>query len=98
MLGKPVLALPLALDQPAVATHMERLGVAEVLSPQERSADKIREELVKIRTENRYREAAQAIQAQLQSLHGTAQAATIVEDTLSSQTAFVCATRETVTQ
>ena len=87
MLGKPMLALPLALDQPAVAAHMERLGVAEVLSPQQRSAAEIREALLKLRTETRYREAAQSIQAQLQSLQGTAQAASIVEDALVNQAA-----------
>lgn len=80
--GKPMLALPVALDQPAVAAHLERLGVAEVLTPQQRSADEIRESLLKLRAENRYREAAWAIQTQLQSLHGTAQAACIVEEAL----------------
>jgi zeaxanthin glucosyltransferase len=77
--GKPMLALPLALDQPAVAAHLERLGVAEVLSPQHRSVDEIREALIKLRTENRYREAAKAIQGELQSLHGAAHAASFVE-------------------
>ena len=61
-------------------------------------ADKIREELLKLRTESRYREAAQRIQAQLLSLHGTTQAASIVEEKLSSQMAFDSAMRETVTQ
>ena len=80
--GKPMLALPLALDQPAVAAHLERLGVAEVLSPLHRSAGEIREALLKIRTESRYRKAAKAIQAQLQSLDGAAQTASIVEEAL----------------
>jgi MGT family glycosyltransferase len=82
--GKPMLALPVALDQPAVAAHLERLGVAEVLSPQHRSSGEIREALLRLMTENRYREAAKAIQAQLQSLHGTALAASIVEEALAS--------------
>jgi MGT family glycosyltransferase len=82
--GKPMLALPLALDQPAVAAHLERLGVAEVLSPRHRSADEIREALLKLRAENRYREAAKAIQTQLQSLHGTAQAVSIVGEALAN--------------
>jgi zeaxanthin glucosyltransferase len=86
LLGKPMLALPLALDQPAVAAHLERLGVAQVLSPQHRSAGEIREALLKLRTENRYRRAAETIQAQLQSLDGTAQAASIVEEALANHT------------
>ncbi len=80
--GKPMLALPVALDQPAVAAHLERLGVAEVLSPQHRSAEEIREALLKLMTMDRYREAGRSIQAQLQSLHGTVQAASIVEEAL----------------
>ena len=80
--GKPMLALPLALDQPTVAAHLERLGVAEVLSPLHRSTEEIREALIKIRTESRYRKAAKAIQAQLQYLDGAAQAASIVEEAL----------------
>ena len=80
--GKPMLALPVALDQPAVAAHLERLGVAEVLSPLHCSADEIREALLKLRTADCYREAAEAIQAQLQTLDGTAQAASIVEEAL----------------
>ena len=80
--GKPMLAMPLALDQPAVAARLERLGVAEVLSPQHRSAEEIREALLKLRTESSCREAAKAIQAQLQSLEGTVQAAFVVEEAL----------------
>jgi hypothetical protein len=41
--------------------------------------------LLKLRTENRYREAAKAIQTQLQSLHGTAQAVSILEEALAAK-------------
>jgi MGT family glycosyltransferase len=82
--GKPMLALPVALDQPAVATHLERLGVAQVISPQRTSAHEIREALLKLMSQNRYREAAKAIQAEVQSLHGAAQAASIMEEALAS--------------
>jgi hypothetical protein len=41
--------------------------------------------LIKLRTENRYREAAKAIQGELQSLHGAAHAASIVEEALSDR-------------
>lgn len=82
MSGKPMLALPLALDQPAVAARLERAGVGEVLGSQHRSADEIRERLIKLRTDKGYREAAQRIQSQLQSLHGSARAASIIEEAL----------------
>lgn len=96
LFGKPMLALPVALDQPAVATHLERLGVAEVLPPQQRSADEIRQGLLKLRTDSRYREAAKAIQTQLQSLRGAAQAASIIEEALANQMAFDGAKHEVV--
>jgi MGT family glycosyltransferase len=84
--GKPMLALPVALDQPAVAAHLQRLGVAQVLSPQQRSADEIRDALLKLMSQNCYREAAKAIRAELQSLHGAAHAASIIEEALASRT------------
>ncbi len=82
--GKPMLALPIALDQPAVAARLERLGVAEVLPSQDRSSERIRAALLKLRAETHYREAARAIQGQLQHLHGTSQAASILEERLAS--------------
>lgn len=82
LFGKPMLALPVALDQPAVAAHVERLGVAKVLSPEQRSVNQIRDALLELRTDSCYREAAKALQAQLQLLHGTAQAASIVEEAM----------------
>ena len=87
--GKPMLALPIALDQPAVATHLERLGLAEVLSPLQRSTEEIREALLKLTTENRYRDTVRLIQQQLQTLKGVAQAASIVEEALMTQTPLV---------
>ena len=84
LFGKPMLALPLALDQPAVATRLERLGVAEVLSPHVCSADEIRKSLLKLQTDNRYRRAAIAIQGQLRALRGVARAASIVEDAMAN--------------
>ena len=82
--GLPMLALPVALDQPAVAARLEMLGVAEVLPPQHCSAAEIREALLKLMTENRYQVASMKIQAQLQSLKGAVQAAFIIEEALAN--------------
>jgi MGT family glycosyltransferase len=78
--GLPMLALPLALDQPAVAARLETFGIAEVLSAQHSSEHEIRAAVLRLMTESRYRELATAIQGQLQSLNGTGQAASIVEE------------------
>lgn len=82
--GKPMLCMPIALDQPAVADHLQCLGVAEVLSAQQRSIEEIRAALLKLMSEARYREAAREIQAQLQSLEGVTQAAILIENALSN--------------
>jgi MGT family glycosyltransferase len=78
--GKPMLGLPVTLDQPAVAAHIARLGAAEVLAPCQCSSENIRLALVKLLTDSSYRQAATAIQDQLRLLHGTSHAAGIIEE------------------
>lgn len=82
--GKPMLALPVTLDQPAVAAHIARLGAAEVLTPNQCSSEKIRLALVKLLTDSSYRSAAEAIQEQLRSLHGASHAAGIIEEQMAN--------------
>jgi MGT family glycosyltransferase len=82
--GKPMLALPVDLDQPAVAAHIERLGAAEVLAPDQCSSEKIRLALVKLLTDSSYHRAAEAIQVKLKSLRGTSDAAGIMEEEMAN--------------
>lgn len=82
MQGKPMLALPITLDQPAVAACLERLGIAEVLSIESCSAQQIRAALVKLQSDPHYRDAAQKLQAQICSLCGLDRAANIIEEAL----------------
>jgi len=82
MYGKPMIALPMTLDQPAVAARLARLGAAEVLSPENRSAQQLRSALIKVRNDSNYRNAAQKLQAQICSLRGADHAADIIEEAL----------------
>jgi zeaxanthin glucosyltransferase len=82
MLGKPMLALPMTLDQPAVAACLARLGVAEVLSTESRSSEEIRVALIKVQSDFRYRDTARKLQAQMCSLHGIDRAVDIIEEAL----------------
>lgn len=82
--GKPMLALPVTLDQPAVAARVARLGAAEVLAPHQCSSEEIRLALVKLLTDPGYREAATTIQEQLKSLHGASRAADIIEERMAN--------------
>jgi MGT family glycosyltransferase len=82
--GKPMLALPVTLDQPAVAAHIARLGAAEVLAPCRCSSENIRSALVKLLTDSSYRRSAEAIQGQLRSLRGPSKAAEIIEEQMAN--------------
>jgi zeaxanthin glucosyltransferase len=83
--GKPLLALPMALDQPAVAARLAALGVAEVLPAENRSTEQIRIALLKLQNDPSYRNAAQKLQSQMQSLRGLERAADIIEEALSKR-------------
>jgi len=85
MQGKPLLALPMALDQPAVAARLAALGVAEVLSVENRSTEQLRTALLKVQNDPGYRNAAQKLQPQMQSLRGLERAADIIEEALSKR-------------
>ena len=85
MQGKPLLALPMALDQPAVAARLAALGVAEVLSVENRSTEQLRTALLKVQNDPAYRNAAQKLQSQMQTLRGLERAADIIEEALSKR-------------
>jgi zeaxanthin glucosyltransferase len=82
MQGKPMVAIPLAHDQPAVAARLARLGIAEVLPVMRLSAEKIQRAVSNVLTDPAYRQAAVAIQAELRSLHGLDRAANLIEEAL----------------
>jgi len=80
--GKPMIAIPLAYDQPAVAMRLERLGVAEVLPATRLSPARIRRAIRKVLADSRYADAAKRIQSQLCAIDGAGRAATIMENAL----------------
>jgi zeaxanthin glucosyltransferase len=87
MQGKPMVAIPLAHDQPAVAARLARLGIAEVLPVMRLSAEKIQRAVSNVLNDPAYRHAAVAIQAELRSLHGLDRAANLIEDALERHSA-----------
>lgn len=80
MQGKPMIAIPKAFDQPAIAARLEWHGVAEVLPAAKLSAEQIRIALIKIRNEARYRESAQRLQAKIHAAHGLERAVHLIEE------------------
>jgi MGT family glycosyltransferase len=82
MEGKPIVAIPLAYDQPAVAARLSRLGIAEVLPVMRLSARKIHRAVIKVLNDPSYRDAAVKMQAKLHSLNGLQRAADVIEGAL----------------
>jgi MGT family glycosyltransferase len=85
--GKPMVAIPLALDQPAIARRLAHAGAAQVLPVMRLSAGRIREAIVTVLQEPSYRLAAVALQKKIRSTRGADGAAGIIEDALHSYAA-----------
>jgi MGT family glycosyltransferase len=82
MEGKPMLAIPLAHDQPAIAARLERLGIAEVLPVMRLTVSKIHRAVTKLLNDPTYRDAAVKMQAGLHSLCGSQRAVDVIEEAI----------------
>jgi UDP:flavonoid glycosyltransferase YjiC (YdhE family) len=85
MEGKPMIAIPLAHDQPAVAGRLARLKIAEVLPVMRLSARRIRKAVAQLLRDPSYRDAAVRIQEKLKSLRGLERAVEVIEDSLEKE-------------
>jgi UDP:flavonoid glycosyltransferase YjiC (YdhE family) len=85
MEGKPMVAIPLAHDQPAVAARLARLKIAEVLPVMRLSAKRIRKAVTKLLSDPSYLDAAVDMQTKLQSLRGLERAVEVIEKSLEKQ-------------
>jgi zeaxanthin glucosyltransferase len=77
--GKPMVVIPLAFDQPALAARLQRLGIAEVLPANCLSLRLVRQAVEKVLRESPYRDAAGKLQEQIGGIHGAELAANIME-------------------
>lgn len=82
MQGKPMIAIPKAFDQPAIAARLAWLGAAIVLRPAKLSVQEIRLALATVLSDPSYRNAARDIQAKICSAHGLERAAELIEQSL----------------
>jgi zeaxanthin glucosyltransferase len=82
MEGKPMIVIPMAFDQPAVAARLAWLRVAEVLPVKTLSAKQIRLTLAKVLNDPSYRSAAREVQARIRSSRGLERAADVIEESL----------------
>lgn len=68
--GLPMLLLPMGADQPFNARRCAALGAAWVLDPMDQTPTMIRDAAARVLTDDRFREAAREIQAEIAALPG----------------------------
>jgi zeaxanthin glucosyltransferase len=80
--GTPILAIPLAFEQPATAARLARAAVARVVRPGAAGPQRLRMEMERLLEEKSYRSAAAAVQAEIASAGGVRRAADLAEAAL----------------
>lgn len=80
--GVPLVAVPLANDQPGVAARLKARGAGVVVSRYRLSPARLRKAVMLVLQDDRYREAAQVLQRAIQRLDGPDRAADLVEQVL----------------
>jgi zeaxanthin glucosyltransferase len=80
--GVPMVAVPIAYDQPGVGTRLVRSGVGEVVRLSGLNAAGLRKIVAKVIAEKRYRENAVRIQQEIGNTGGAAEAAELIERVL----------------
>ncbi len=79
MEAKPMIVIPLAYDQPAIAARLAHAGVAKVLPFRRFSAQKLRAALANVLSDASYKQAAEKLRNELLSVDGARRAADIIE-------------------
>jgi zeaxanthin glucosyltransferase len=77
--GVPMVAIPIANDQPGVAARIAWTGTGEVVPLQQLSAAKLRTAIQRVLAQDRYKMRAMELQAAIQQAGGVKKAASIVE-------------------
>jgi zeaxanthin glucosyltransferase len=80
--GKPMLLIPLAYDQPAMAARLARLKIAEVLPVMRLSSKRIRTAITRLLGDDRYHRAAMEMRSTIGSLRGVERSADVIEESL----------------
>ena len=81
--GVPMVAIPLAFEQPATAARLKRAGVARIVTPAKASPARLAKAIEAVLGEAQFREKAALIQAEIASAGGVRRAADILEARLS---------------
>src|ERR1700678_76928 len=82
MEGKPMIAIPIAHDQPALAARLAWLKVAEVIPEKRLSVKQLRLAVIELLNNSSYRDAAREIQGKIRSARGLERAVEVIEESL----------------
>ena len=91
--GKPMLVIPIAHDQPALAARLARLKIAEVVPVDGVSTKRLRSGLTKLLDSTSYQDAAREAQAAICSVNGLERAVEIIEEALDRSSSPISACR-----
>ena len=80
--GVPLVAVPLGNDQPGVAARVKARGAAVVVSRYRLNAQRLRNAILRVLRDSRYREAARELQIAIRKVDGPARAAELIEQAL----------------
>jgi zeaxanthin glucosyltransferase len=80
--GVPLVAVPLANDQPGVAARFKARGAGVVVPRRKLNSARLRKAVTLVLQDARYREAAQALQRAIRQLNGPGRAADLIEQVL----------------
>jgi MGT family glycosyltransferase len=80
--GVPLVAVPLAHDQPGVAARVKARGACVVVPRHRLNAARLRKAVMLVLQDARYREAAQVLQRTIQRMDGPGRAADLIEQVL----------------
>jgi zeaxanthin glucosyltransferase len=87
--GIPMVAIPITIDQPGLAARLAWVGAAEVVLPQQLTAEKLREAIKRVLTDNAYRQNAIRLKNAIYQAGGVGLAADIIEQVVLTGKPFV---------
>ncbi|MGD0646538.1 MAG: glycosyltransferase [Acidobacteriaceae bacterium] len=90
--GKPMIAIPITHDQPALAARLSWLHVAEVIPERRLSANALRSSLLRVLNDSSYGDAARQIQDKIQAGRGLERAVEVIETRLNRRSPVVSVT------
>ncbi|WP_294393849.1 glycosyltransferase [uncultured Sphingomonas sp.] len=82
--GVPIVAVPIAFEQPGTAARLARIGAAQVITPRQLSVTRLAHALRHVVVDPGYRQAAMRVAAEMDAVGGARAAAAIVSAALAS--------------